>query len=103
MTKSKEERVAVWFVYILRCVDHSLYTGITVDLARRLKEHRGDAGVGKGAKSLRGRRPLDLVYSVEQPTRSAALKLEYKIKQLPKPKKEALVTGDVSLAQLISD
>ncbi len=89
---------ALWFVYILRCGDNSLYTGITVDVERRLREHSGELGLNKGAKSLRGKLPLLLVFSTPQNSRSAALRLEYKIKQLSKAKKEALVSGVLTLA-----
>jgi putative endonuclease len=91
---------APWFVYILRCADGSLYTGITLDINRRLQEHRGELGLHKGAKSLRGKSPLNLAYSTTLDSRSAALKLEYKIKQLAKAKKEALVNGALSLDQI---
>lgn len=90
-----------WFVYMLRCADGSLYTGITLDLDRRLSEHRGEFGVSKGAKSLRGKAPLALVYSAVLESRSVALKLEYKIKQLSKTKKEELVSGALPLSLLL--
>ena len=72
-----------WYVYILRCGDDSLYTGITDDVKQRLDAHRA----GKGAKYTRGRGPLELVYTEEQPDKSAALRREYAIKQLPRKKK----------------
>jgi putative endonuclease len=90
-----------WSVYILRCTDGSLYTGITVDTDRRLREHSGELGVGKGAKSLRGKAPLVLVYSLAVESRSVALKLEYRIKQLSKLKKEGLVSGALTLADTV--
>lgn len=73
----------MWFVYILRCSDDTLYTGITNNLERRIKQHNE----GKGAKYTRGRGPVALVNSIECSTKSEALKLEYKIKQLPKEEK----------------
>lgn len=77
-----------WYVYILRCGDGSLYTGITDDVKQRLAVHRA----GKGAKYTRGRGPLKLVYQEEQPDKSAALRREYAIKQLPRKKKLDLLT-----------
>ncbi len=77
-----------WYVYILRCGDGTLYTGIAPDVAARLEVHRS----GKGAKYTRGRGPLELVYTEEYETKSAALKREYAIKRLPRQKKLALLS-----------
>lgn len=76
-----------WFLYILRCKDGSLYTGITTDVEKRLEVHRS----GKGAKYTRGRSPLELVYSEECGDHSAALKRELQIKALPREKKLELI------------
>lgn len=76
-----------WFVYMLRCGDGTLYTGVTDNVERRLAAHR----VGKGAKYTRGRGPLKLVYQEQVPDKSAALRREYQIKQLPKQEKEGLI------------
>ena len=78
----------MWYLYILRCGDGSLYTGITTDVEKRLEAHRA----GKGAKYTRGRGPLELVYREECGTHSAALKRELEIKRLSRPDKEKLVT-----------
>lgn len=79
-----------WSVYILRCSDGTLYTGVTTDVCRRVAQH--DAG--KGAKYTRGRRPVEFVASVNVESRSAALVLEALIKRLPKEKKvERLLEG----------
>lgn len=72
-----------WYVYLLRCGDGTLYCGMTDDVARRLEIHRA----GKGAKYTRGRGPLELVYSEECESYSAALRREYAIKQLPRTEK----------------
>jgi len=72
-----------WFVYIVRCSDDTLYTGITNNLERRIQQHNE----GKGAKYTKGRGPVTLVKSFECASKSEALKLEYKIKQLPKEEK----------------
>lgn len=77
----------IWSVYILRCRDGSLYTGIARDVQMRLEQHRS----GKGAKYTRGRGPLELVYTEECPDKSAALKREFAIKQLPKEEKMNLI------------
>jgi predicted GIY-YIG superfamily endonuclease len=76
-----------WFVYILRCRDGTLYTGIAVDLERRLDAHRR----GVGAKYTRGRRPVSLAYHECQPDRSGALKREAAIRQLGRAAKLALI------------
>ena len=82
-----EVRAVSWFVYMLRCGDGSLYTGITDDVPRRLEVHRA----GKGAKYTRGRGPLELVYQEEVSDKSAALKREYAIKRLRREEKEQLL------------
>lgn len=76
-----------WYVYMLRCGDGTLYTGVTDNVERRLAAHR----TGKGAKYTRGRGPLELVYQEQVPDKSAALRREYQIKQLPKQEKEGLI------------
>ena len=76
-----------WYVYMLRWGGGTLYTGITDDVERRLAAHRS----GKGAKYTRGRGPLELVYTEEQPDKSAALRREVQIKKLRREQKEALI------------
>ena len=76
-----------WYVYILRCGDGSLYTGITDDVQRRLAAH----AAGKGAKYTRGRGPLELVYQQACLDHSAALKRELAIKALTRAEKLALL------------
>ena len=76
-----------WYLYILRCKDNTLYTGITTDVEKRLEVHRS----GKGAKYTRGRGPLELVYREACGSHSEALKREAEIKKLPREKKENLV------------
>lgn len=76
-----------WYVYILRCGDGTLYTGMTDDVERRFAAHRA----GKGAKYTRGRGPLELVYTEPQPDRSAALRREYQIKRLSRADKLRLI------------
>lgn len=81
-----------WYVYMLRCGDGTLYTGITDDVSRRLETHR----TGKGAKYTRGRGPLELVYQEAQPDKSAALRRELEIKKLTRAQKQALAAGGTS-------
>ena len=78
----------LYFVYILRCSDATLYTGITTDLSRRLQEHNSSK---KGAKYTMLRRPVELVYSEEVEDRSSASKREHEIKKLTKQKKTELI------------
>ena len=76
-----------WYLYILRCRDGSLYTGITTDVQTRLEAHRA----GKGAKYTRGRGPLELVYSENCGDHSAALKREFQVKALSRAEKMKLI------------
>ncbi len=76
-----------WFLYIVRCKDRSLYTGIALDVKRRLREH----SEGKGSRYLRGKAPLRLVYTETFPNRSKASKREAQIKRWPRKKKLALI------------
>ncbi|MCC6502411.1 MAG: GIY-YIG nuclease family protein [Deltaproteobacteria bacterium] len=76
-----------WFVYILECSDGSYYTGVTCDLARRLSEHKS----GKGARYTRIKGVKDLLWSMSCANRSAALKLEIKIKSFSKSQKRLLI------------
>ena len=89
-----------WHVYIIRCADNSLYTGVSTDPARRLRQHA--AGAAKGAKYAKGRTPLKLVWQAECPDRGRAQKLEYAIKRLDKSAKERLARGE-SAAPRIGD
>ena len=82
-----------WYVYMLRCGDGTLYTGITDNVERRLAAHRA----GKGAKYTRGRGPLELVYQERVPDKSAALRREAAIKRLRRGEKERLIESAKSL------
>ena len=92
MSHQLERPADDWFLYLLRCANGDLYTGITTDVERRLQQHRNN----QGAKRLRGRGPLELVFSCHVGNRSEAQKLEYRIKKLPKVDKEALIQGDLA-------
>ena len=76
-----------WYLYILRCKDNTLYTGVTTDVEKRLEAHRS----GKGAKYTRGRTPLELVYREECENHSHALRRECEIKKLARTEKEKLI------------
>jgi len=82
----------MWFVYILRCSDDSLYTGVTTNLSRRVNEHNNS---NKGAKYTRTRQPVQLVWSAECGSRSEAMKREASIKKLDRPKKLLLVNNKI--------
>jgi predicted GIY-YIG superfamily endonuclease len=76
-----------WFVYVVRCGDGSLYTGIATDVEARVSVHND----GRGARYTRSRRPVTLVYFERKRTRSSALKREYAIKGMGRPAKLALI------------
>lgn len=87
-------------LYILRCADGTLYTGIAADVARRVEEHaRGP----RGAKFLRGRGPLELVFEEMAGNRAEASRLEYRVKQLSRAEKLELVAGKRRLRDLLED
>ena len=90
-----------WFLYLIRCSDNSLYCGVTTDVSRRFREHQ--AGKAKSARYLRGRGPLELVFSEPVGARSTALRYEYQLKRKPKTTKEKLITGDLSLKGFLAD
>lgn len=94
--------VSNWFVYIVRCADDSLYTGITTDIPRRIEEHNTSSR--KAAASTWARRPVSLVYQENIQTRSLATKREYQIKQLSRKQKLELVgKSSAQLADLNRD
>ena len=78
---------SIWYLYILRCGDGSLYTGITTDVEKRLEAHR----TGKGAKYTRGRTPLELVYRETCGSHSEALRRELAVKKLTRDQKERMI------------
>ena len=90
-----------WYIYMIRCRDGSLYTGITTDVPRRLAEHRENGNAG--AKYLRGRGPLTLVLQKSIGSKSMALSVEIKVKELPKIKKEELLQSDTSIERIIQE
>lgn len=77
----------IWYLYILRCGDNTLYTGITVDVEKRFAAH----SAGRGAKYTRGRGPLELVYRERCGTHSDALKREWIVKSMNRHQKEKMI------------
>lgn len=77
------------FVYMVRCVDGSLYTGVAIDVEKRVARHN----LGKGSKYCRSRLPVQLVYTEELGSFSLALKREYAIKRMTRSSKEHLIRG----------
>ena len=95
MTKS-----TTWYLYIIRCKANSLYTGITTDVVRRFEEHQTDPL--KGAKYLRGKGPLKLVFKKKIGTKSEAARAEYYIKRIGKAQKERLVEEIIKIKDIIT-
>jgi len=85
---SEVQNASQWFLYMVRCKGDVLYTGITTDVKRRFAEHQS----GKGAKFLRGKTPLALVFQQEIGSHSDALKLELIVKKWSKAEKENVVS-----------
>lgn len=86
-TEGNREAGAIWSLYLLRCDDGALYTGISTDVQRRLQQHRS----GRGARSLRRYTGLELVYAVAIGERSLALRAEYRVKRLSPGEKRRLL------------
>lgn len=91
---------ADYSLYIVRCSGGALYTGIATDVGRRLEEHRNGR---RGAKYLRGRGPLELVFAEVAGDRARASLLEYRVKKLPRSEKLALIDGRRDLADLLAN
>lgn len=87
-----------WTVYILRCGDGSLYTGIATDVSRRVAEHEHGR---RGSRYLRGRRPLQLVFQWEVEGRSLASRAENRIKALNRFEKERLIATPARMHELL--
>ena len=88
-----------WYLYLVRCHDGSLYTGITTNVARRFAEHQENNGAG--AKYLRGKGPLMLVFQKKLGSRSLALGVENRVKKLPKVRKEELIRDSKHIKAII--
>ena len=79
-----------WYIYMIKCADTTFYTGITVDVTKRIKQHNGE--LKGGAKYTRFKRPVTLVYQEEAKDRSAASIREYELKKLSREEKTRLIT-----------
>ena len=88
-----------WHLYLVRCRDGSLYTGITTDVGRRFAKHQENNGAG--AKYLRGRGPLMLAFQKKLGSRSLALAVESRVKKLSKARKEELVRANPRLDEIV--
>ena len=84
-----------WFLYIVKCNDDSLYTGVSNDVQRRFREHEKRGS--RCSKYLRGKAPLQLVYSVAVGEKGEALRIEHRIKSLSRKDKERLIRGALSI------
>ncbi len=84
--------MARWFVYVVRCVDGSLYTGISTDVTARVAAHNA----GRGARYTRSRRPVELVHTERKNSQSTALKREAAIKAWPRARKMTLVAAEAA-------
>lgn len=89
-----------WWLYMIQCSDGSLYTGVSTDVQRRYNEHNQQGP--RTARYLRGRAPLQLVFSVEVGGRGQALKLEYRVKQLSRVEKLQIIANGKLPAMLVT-
>ncbi len=89
-----------WSIYLLRCGDGSVYTGIATDVSRRISEHEQGK---RGAKYLRGRGPFELVYQRAVGDRSVATRIEYRVKQLARIEKEDLQQLPSRIDELLNE
>jgi len=91
--------MTTWSLYLIRCSNKSLYTGITTDVDRRFQEHQSNSPLA--AKYLRGKGPLELVFQTEVGNRSKASIAEAEVKKRSKIDKEALIKGKLTLEQIM--
>jgi putative endonuclease len=89
----------MWYLYVLECRDKSLYTGITLNLQRRIDDHKN----GNGGSYTRSRLPVSLVYFESYSTKSEALKRELQIKGWNRKKKLALINRDLKTLKKLSN
>ena len=92
-------QMQAWWVYLVRCSDNTLYTGIAVDVAKRFCQHQ--EGGMRAAKYLRGRGPLLLAFKRRIGDKGLALKVEMQIKKLKKQEKEKLLTHNTMIDDII--
>ncbi|MDA0988491.1 MAG: GIY-YIG nuclease family protein [Chloroflexi bacterium] len=89
-----------WYLYLIRCRDGTLYTGISTDVDRRFAQHQGTWNAG--SKYLKGRGPLRLVFQEKLGSRSLALKVERRVKRMSKAGKEKLIEGSGYVVQIMN-
>lgn len=94
-----EEATALWWIYLVRMPDQRLYCGISTDVERRFTQHQK----GTGAKALRGKSPLVLVWSQPVGNRSLASRFEYSLKKQNKKVKEDIIKRQLSLSQIVEN
>lgn len=88
----------MYYVYMLRCSDNSIYTGITTDIERRFSEHMGSL---KGAKYTKSRKPVKIETAFSVASKSDALKIEIQIKKLTKSNKEKLINSELDFSSIL--
>lgn len=93
--------MSVWYLYLIRTAEGSLYAGITTDVGRRLAEHR--QGGARAARALRGRGPLTVAYDARIGERGLALRAERRIKCLSKLRKEEIVASQPGRTELLAE
>ena len=89
-----------WYLYLIRCRDSTLYTGISTDVDRRLAQHQGEGNAG--SKYLKGRGPLSLVFQEKLGSKSLALKVERRVKRMSKARKEKLIKVSRYAVQIVN-
>lgn len=94
-----EPAIRSWSLYLLRCADGAIYTGITTDVARRLDEHVSGT---RGSKYLRGRRPLELLYQRCIGNRSQASRIEHRVRNLQRTRKTDVAHLDAVIDEILS-
>ncbi|MBJ7551253.1 GIY-YIG nuclease family protein [Marinomonas ostreistagni] len=93
--------MALWSVYMIETRCETLYTGVSTDVSRRFAEH--ESGGAKCARYLRGKQPLALVWQQAGMSKKLALKVEYRIKRLPRIMKDRIVSGQVTLSEVFPE
>ena len=88
-----------WYLYLIRCADDTLYTGISTDVDRRFAQHQSEGFAG--SRYLKGRGPLSLVFKEKIGSRSLALKVEHRVKRMTKARKEKLIKASGYAAQIV--
>ena len=89
-----------WYLYLIRCRDDTLYTGISTDVDRRFAQHQSERYAG--SKYLKGRGPLSLVFKEKLGSRSLALKMEHRVKKMAKARKEKLIKVSGYAVQIVN-